>query len=140
MTSIEKNIIEETPYLKAELLENGQALLCTTKKDYIPMQYFQDSFRNMGEFIKKNPVKKFIFDKTSLRVFHQASMEWYHVVWKKEMALYGLKTYRKILPDLAYFKMNVNLGRELIKKNNPDFKFEDYDIQYCNSVQDALEK
>ena len=140
MTSHQTNIVLESTYLEVQYLENSQTLLCTTKKDYIPMQYFKEHFGDMGEFVKKNTVTKFIFDKTSLKVFHQASMEWYHTIWKKEMALYGLKKYRKILPDLAYFKMNVNLGRERIKKNNPDFRFEDYDIEYCNDVQTALQK
>ena len=102
------------------------------------MEDFQNHFNTIGNFIKKNKTVKFIFDKSSLKVFHQPSMEWYHTIWKKEMANYGLKSYRKILPNLQYFKMSVKIGKERIIKENPDFRFEDYDIQYYDTLKEAL--
>jgi hypothetical protein len=134
----EKIMISSSKFLEAVYSPSDNFIICTTKSEYIPMEDFQNHFNAIGSFIKKNKTVKFIFDKTSLKVFHQPSMEWYHTVWKKEMANYGLKSYRKILPNLQYFKMSVKIGKERIVKENPDFKFEDYDIQYYDTLKEAL--
>ncbi|MDX1904714.1 MAG: hypothetical protein SFU27_11195 [Thermonemataceae bacterium] len=138
MDANSKNCIVSSKFMEAVFLEEEQAILCKTLAEYVPMEEFQKKFDVMSEFIKRNAVKKFIFDKTSLKVFHQPSMEWYHIFWKKEMAQYGLKIYRKILPNLSYFKTSVKIGRERIMKEHPEFSFEAYDIQYCDTLEEAL--
>lgn len=134
-----KTIISSCKFLETVFLEPENVLICTSKAEYIPMGDFQKQFNSIGDFVKHHTVRRFIFDKRSLKVFHQPSMEWYHTIWKKEMASYGLTSYRKILPNLQYFRMSVKIGKERILKENPDFKFEDYDIQYCDSIEEAMQ-
>jgi len=134
-----KTLVSNCKFLETIFLESQNVLICTSKGEYIPIEDFQKQFNVIGDFVKQHKVTKFVFDKRSLKVFHQPSMEWYHTIWKKEMANYGLTVYRKILPNLQYFKMSVKIGRERIVKENPDFKFEDYDIQYCDSIEEAMQ-
>jgi hypothetical protein len=91
------------------------------------------------DFAEQNPVKKMILDKSPLRIFHQPSMEWYHVIWKENMYKKGLSVYRKILPDDNLFEESVKIGRERIIKENPGFNINKYDIQYCKNLQEALD-
>jgi hypothetical protein len=121
-----------------EYLPESQTIICQLKTEFINRQTFIELFGKMGDFIKNNPVKKFIFDKRSMKVFDQSSMDWYHVIWKPEMKKLGLKTYRKILPNDIIFKKSVELGRQKIAKDNPHFNFNDFDIQYCESIDEAL--
>lgn len=122
-------------YLKFE-----QTLICEAKAGYIPIEEFKRVFEEAGKIIKTHTIRKLIFDKRSLTTFHQGSMEWYHVVWKPKMLVYGLKTYRKLLPNDIFFQKSVEIGKTTITRNNPDFNSNDFDIQYCNSIAEALEK
>lgn len=115
-------------------------LICELLAEFTSRETFINLFTEMGEFIKKNDVKKLIFDKRNMRIFDQTSMVWYHVEWKPSMKKYGLSVYRKILPNDFIFEKSVELGRLKIAKENPDFKFEDFDIQYCKTVEEAMEK
>ncbi|TAG03290.1 MAG: hypothetical protein EAZ44_06230 [Cytophagia bacterium] len=115
-------------------------LICEVLAEFTSRENFINLFTEMGEFIKKNNVKKLIFDKRNMRIFDQTSMEWYHVEWKTSMKKYGLSVYRKILPNDFIFEKSVELGRLKIAKENPAFKFEDFDIQYCKTVEEAMEK
>lgn len=105
---------------------------------YIPIESFQEIFKAMGEIVVSNKITALIFDKRSLKVFHQPSMEWYFVEWKGEMAAHGLINHFKILPDDQVFKQSVKLGREQINKKHPHAKYRELNIQYANSVEEAL--
>lgn len=124
----------------AGLNETGDTMIVTATESYIPMQEFKEFFGKVGDYVKSNDVNKLIFDKSNLRTFHQPSMVWYHVEWKSVMAKYGLSTYRKILPDDKLFTKSVEVGRNKIKEEHPDFNFTDYDIQYVASVEEGLQK
>jgi hypothetical protein len=115
-------------------------LLCTCLKSYIPADIFKDTFEAIEHSLNGSPVKKMIFDKSNLSVFDQDSMQWYHVEWKPKMYKRGLKHHRKILPNDDFFRTSVQAGRKKIKNAYPEFNFEDYDIQYCQSVEEAIEK
>ncbi len=114
-------------------------LICELLVEFITKDNFVNLFTEMGEFIKKNHVKKMIFDKRNMRVFDQSSMEWYHIHWKPEMKKYGLNSYRKILPNDLIFETSVKLGKQKIAKENPNFKFEDFDIQYFKTLEESIE-
>ncbi|MCS6820389.1 MAG: hypothetical protein NZ551_00810 [Microscillaceae bacterium] len=127
-------------FADAYFLADKKTIVCKATTNYIPEKEFKELFGAIGEFIKTHRVEKLIFDKSKLTVFHQPSMVWYHIVWKAEMAIYGLLTYRKILPNDSFFRQSVKIGREKIKKEHPDFNFDKFDIQYCDSLEEALEK
>jgi hypothetical protein len=130
----------DNKFATVSLLPSAQILLCTLKVEYVPIENFQALFTEIGGIIKAERVKKMIFDKRSLKTFHQPSMTWYHTIWKEEMYLCGLKSYRKLLPNDTLFRKSVEIGREKIMRENPSFNFEKFDIVYCEKLEEAFEK
>ncbi|QHT70565.1 hypothetical protein GXP67_29895 [Rhodocytophaga rosea] len=114
--------------------------VCTVKVPYIPISDFKNLFNKTSELIKQEKITKFIFDKRKLTTFHQPSMEWYHMVWKEDMYKIGLKKHRKLLPNDKLFEQSVITGRKKIARENPDFSFDKFEILYCNSIEEAIEK
>lgn len=135
-----KTIIENRFAKVYTLDEAPQNIVCELLTAYIPEQNFKELFAEIADIVKKNAFKMhtLIFDKRSLTTFHQASMTWYHVEWKPEMLKYGLKHYRKILPKDNLFRKSVEIGRNKIATDYPTFDFQQYDIQYCENIEDAL--
>lgn len=115
-------------------------LLIEASAEYIPISNFKQLFTYAGEVIKESGLTRLIFDKRSMRVFDQPSMEWYFIDWKADMADHGLTIHRKILPDHFAFRESVKLGRKKIARENPDGKFNELDIRYSNSVEEALKE
>lgn len=135
------NLLLENRYAKVYTLEEKpDALICEALVVYIPEQNFKELFASIADFLKKSKsiIKTFVFDKRSLTTFHQASMTWYHIEWKPEMLKYGLQHYRKILPKDSLFRKSVEIGRGKITNEYPDFDWQKYDIQYCESIEEAL--
>ena len=60
-------------------------VICELLTDYVPIEDFKEIFTDIGELVKEGDFTKFIFDKRALRAFHQPTMEWYFIHWKKEM-------------------------------------------------------
>jgi hypothetical protein len=106
---------------------------------YIPIEEFQKVFEKVSELVKDSEINKLIFDKRALKVFHQPSMEWYFIEWKSDMYHYGLTRHRKLLPDDEIFRQSVKIGREKIFRENPDLNLEKLDIQYCDTLQEAID-
>ncbi len=131
--------LHEKKYGVIFLLKDYNTIICELTLDYVPIEKFKKIFGVLGEFIKEHKVEKFIFDKRHLQTFHQPSMEWYFLDWKKEMFEYGMKIHRKILPpgDL-WFKEAVLAGRVQIMANNPDNIIDQLDIQYRDSIEEAI--
>lgn len=135
------NLVSEKAFKSAQILRvasNPSIMIVEATSTYIPIEEFKQIFNYVGESAAKKPVTKLIFDKQKLTVFHQPSMEWYFVEWKEKMFDLGLKTHRKILPDNEVFKQSVKIGREKIKRDYPNGKFNEMDIQYSKSVEDAI--
>jgi hypothetical protein len=108
--------------------------------NYIPLEQFKEIFNFIGGLTSSKKIKKLIFDKRKLSVFHQPSMEWYFVEWKEKMFDAGLKTHRKILPKDDVFRQSVRIGRDKINKAYPDRKFNQMDIQYAETIEEAIAK
>ena len=119
--------------------ENG-IIMCVLKEAYIPIEKFKETFAEIGKLASQQGFNKFIFDKRSLRAFHQPSMEWYFIEWKKEVYGYGIDKHRKILPSEAWFKKMVQIAKSQILTDYPDNIVHLLDIQYCDSVEEALRK
>lgn len=114
--------------------------ILTVKSSYIPIVEFKELFNKISTLVKQERITKFIFDKRLMTTFHQPSMEWYHLNWKEDMYKIGLKSHRKLLPNDKLFEQSVITGRKKIARENPDFNFSKYDIVYCNSIEEAIEK
>jgi hypothetical protein len=97
------------------------------------------AFGQIGEIVKAGDFEKFIFDKRSLRAFHQPTMEWYFIFWKKEMLEYGVKTHRKILPTEKWFEKMVQIAKNQILQTYPDNIIDQLDIRYCDTIEEAIE-
>lgn len=108
--------------------------------NYIPLEPFKEIFNFIGELASKKGITKLIFDKRKLSVFHQPSMEWYFIEWKEKTFDLGLKAHRKILPVDDVFRQSVRIGREKIDKAYPTKKFQQMDIQYFDTVEEAIQK
>lgn len=128
----------EERYAKVFVNDEEGIIICELLTDYVPLEEFKNTFDKISEIIKGGSFRKFIFDKRALRAFHQPSMEWYFLVWKKEMFDYGVREHRKILPAEKWFEKMVIIAKEQIMKNNPDNIIGKLDIKYCASVEEAI--
>jgi len=120
------------------MVPQRSVLLCRITSAFINEEQYKELFIEVGKQMEQHNLKYLVFDKSALTVFHQPSMEWYHVIWKEEMTAKGVKGYYKILPDDAMFKNSVQVGKANIAKKFPSFDFEKHNIRYFNSVEEAL--
>lgn len=125
-------------YGKIYLVKNQNIAICEATERYVPIDKFMELFAKCSEVVKSHNVHHFIFDKRSLRSFHQPSMEWYFIEWKQDMLKVGLKRHYKILPDEAWFKKCVEAGRAQILEDYPESNLDQLTIAYVDSVQQAL--
>ena len=128
----------ETQFAKVYSLSDANVVICELKAEYIPIVHFQETFRQISQLVQSGINDKFIFDKRSLRAFHQPSMEWYYVEWKRDMLQLGLKKHRKILPDEAWFRKSVLIAKDQIYQRYPDHIINQLDIKYCNTLPEAI--
>ena len=136
--SFEKELIFDKKFVAAYYLKTERCIICEALSTYIPTTQFQEAFNELAVFISNNSVEKFIFDKRTLKVFDQNAMSWYHTEWKEQLLEKGLKTYRKLLPLDNLFRKSVEIGLQKIKTENPHFRFENYDIQYVENLEEAV--
>lgn len=127
-------------YGKVFVLPQEAIMICELTKGYVPIEEFKEIFQETISLIKKYQIKKFIFDKQHLTVFHQPSMEWYFITWKKEIYQSGLTIHRKILPqNKPFFAAAVEAGRAKIKEEYKDNIIDLLDIQYKASIEEAIQ-
>ena len=128
----------ETRFARVYSLKEEKIIICELKSEYVPIAHFKDTFYQISDLVKSGLNNKFIFDKRSLRAFHQPSMEWYYVEWKRDMLALGLKTHRKILPREAWFRKSVAIAKDQIHQHYPDNVVDQLDVKYCESVEEAI--
>ncbi len=138
--SYKYELVIDKDYGKVFLLPEKQILILELTKEYVPIEEFKEIFTETVPIIEKYKIKKFIFDKQNLRVFHQPSMEWYFVTWKADIYKLGLSVHRKILPqDQPAFNLAVEAGRAKILSEYKDTVIPLLDIQYKTNIKDAIE-
>lgn len=120
-------------------VDHPDTLVVQATAGYIPKTQFQEIFIGVGKLVAQLSIKKLVFDKRMLTVFHQPSMEWYFVVWKEQMFHHGLRVHRKLLPDDLAFRESVAMGRERIMRMFPTGKHHEMDIKYSETLEDAVE-
>ncbi|MDO8966201.1 MAG: hypothetical protein Q8S14_09505 [Algoriphagus sp.] len=128
----------EERYARVLVSAEKKIVICELLADYIPIEDFKEAFGQIGKIVKGGSFEKFIFDKRSLRAFHQPTMEWYFIHWKKDMLAYGLKTHRKILPAEKWFEKMVQIAKQQILETYPDNIIDQLDIQYCDTIEEAI--
>lgn len=117
---------------------NPKIAIVEATSTYIPIEQFKEIFNFIGKMVQNQGISKLIFDKRKLTVFHQPSMEWYFVEWKEQMFEFGLSVHRKILPQDEVFRQSVKIGREKIRNTYPNGKYTLMDIQYAESIDEAI--
>lgn len=125
----------------ADVYKQDDIIVCVCKSPYIPIEAFKNIFNGITKIVHKtNNFNKFVFDKRSLRSFHQPSMEWYFYDWKLQMLEeFGLKKHFKILPDQDWFKKCVEAGKhEIFQKYGVD-TFSGLEINYIDKIEDAFD-
>ena len=128
----------EGRYAKVYVDDSRGIIICKLLVDYVPIEDFKETFHKIATVVKNGPYHKFVFDKTSLRAFHQPSMEWYFLDWKKAMYFEGITVHRKILPPEKWFEKMVMIAKKQILENNPENIIENLDIKYCDSLEEAI--
>jgi hypothetical protein len=130
----------EEKYARVLINVEKKMVICELLADYIPIDDFKETFYRIGDLVKEGDFQKFIFDKRSLRAFHQPTMEWYFIHWKSEMLKYGVTKHRKILPSEKWFEKMVQIAKAQILQNYPENIIDQLDIQYCDSIEEAILK
>jgi hypothetical protein len=128
----------EQRYVKVWVNSARKTVICELLSDYVPIEDFKEAFGEIGKLVEAGDFEKFIFDKRALRAFHQPTMEWYFIHWKKEMLGYGVKTHRKILPAEKWFEKMVQIAKAQILTQYPDNIIDQLDIAYCDTVEEAI--
>lgn len=128
----------ETRFARVYCLEAEKCVICELKAEYVPIAHFKETFHKISDLVKSGLNAKFIFDKRALRAFHQPSMEWYYLVWKRDMLDHGLRKHRKILPAEAWFQKSVMIAKDQIHQHHPDNVIAQLDIRYCDTIEEAI--
>jgi hypothetical protein len=128
----------EQRYARVWFNRSRKTIICELLTDYVPIEDFKEAFLEIGELVKTGGFEKFIFDKRALRAFHQPTMEWYFIHWKKDMLGYGVKTHRKILPEEKWFEKMVQIAKAQILTQYPDNIIDQLDIAYCDTLEVAI--
>ena len=129
----------ETKNLRFEHLPERKAILATATGTFIPRAEFTEAFETLLSKLAEAPnADTLIFDKRPLRTFDQDSMVWYHVDWKERAYRNGIVHHIKLLPTDKTFRKSVEIGRQKIMDEHPDFDFARYDIRYLDSIEEAL--
>lgn len=132
-------LLEEFKHCDLYLVENKAVLIIKATDTYIPIEEFKQAFEKATSLVKDRQIKKVIFDKRRMRVFHQPSMEWYYKDWKEGLLGLGMSTHRKLLPDDEVFKKSVELGKAKINEKYPELRMSEMDIQYFDDLQEAID-
>ncbi|MBC7391662.1 MAG: hypothetical protein H7329_20880 [Opitutaceae bacterium] len=131
--------IYTSEFSRIYISKEHNSLLCEAINSYIPIKDFKETFLYCSGIVEKQKIEKFIFDKRALTSFHQPSMEWYFLVWKKEMLELGLAFHRKILPKEEWFRQCVHACKTQMLAVKEHQFLEKIDLLYFDSIQECLE-
>ncbi|REE01262.1 hypothetical protein [Marinoscillum furvescens] len=121
----------------AAVFTTSDEIACILKESYVPIDEFKKVFVQMVEIARGGSYHKFIFDKRALTTFHQPTMEWYFLHWKREMLQLGVSKHRKILPNLRWFEQAVAIARNPLLEQFSAEERSQLDIKYCNTLEEA---
>jgi len=125
-------------FVRALISEDKKIIICEARMSYIPIEEFKKTFHECSEIISAEGVSKFIFDKRELTSFHQPSMEWYFLTWKKDMLKLGLNQHRKVLPEKPWFRQCVEACKSQMLANADNTFLEAINLGYFDTVEDCI--
>lgn len=131
--------IFESEFARCYTSKSKGVIVCEMKVGYVPINNFKETFQVIADEVQEGGYSKFVFDKTSLRTFHQPSMKWYFTEWKTKMLAHGLHKHFKILPDIEWFKKSVEAARKPLLLQFPKDVLEQLRIEYFESVEQAVD-
>ncbi|WP_338769753.1 hypothetical protein WAF17_10480 [Bernardetia sp. ABR2-2B] len=135
----EVEILQQDEIANIYWIPKANTIVCEAVHEYMPQEDFKALFNTISNHVAKYRPINFVFDKRALKAFHQPSMEWYFTEWKSEMSkLHGLKRHRKLLPNITWFALAVKAGRAELAKKYPDGEFHNLDIQYKDTILEAI--
>ncbi len=131
-------LVQAFDYADMYLLKDQPILVIEATSTYIPVDEFKKIFTKATVMVQENEIRKVIFDKRTLQVFHQPSMEWYFTAWKEKLLDHGMKVHRKLLPNDFAFRQSVKIGRMRISEKYDNLRTDEMDIQYVESLEEAV--
>lgn len=133
-------LFQKNPLAEIHYHKDLQLAIVITIANFVPFQDFKALFVQVGEVVEKHSLRKILFDKRSLTIFHQPSMEWYYLEWKVQMLHHqGIREHGKILPKDDLFRKSVEKAREKIFIDNPTHPVHELKFAYFEDFQEALE-
>lgn len=133
-------LYQKNPLAEIHYHKDLQLALVVTTANFIPFQDFKSLFVKVGKVVEKHSLQKVLFDKRSLTIFHQPSMEWYYLEWKAQMLHYQwVMEHGKILPQDDLFRKSVEKARQKIFIENPTHPIHELKVVYYEDFQEALE-
>jgi hypothetical protein len=106
---------------------------------FIPMTDYQAALDKLSELVQQDKVQKLVVDAPKLVAYHQPSVEWSFVNWKKRMEPHGLRQYRYVLPDSGEYRRSLQDGLRKIGREHPDTGIDRLDLAYCRTLDEAVE-
>jgi hypothetical protein len=133
------NLVKELKSCKIYTSPLHEAVIICASSTYITIEDFKSALEEALQIIKANSIKKTVFDKRALKVFHQPSMQWYFTDWKERLYNLGVVKHIKILPDDFVFRSSVKIGRAQIDEQFPNALYHKTQIIYKDTLLQALE-
>ena len=132
-------LFESLPMANIYFHQASATALVVTTVNFIPMEPFKATFEKVSEAIEAHNLRRIVFDKRSLTIFHQPSMEWYYTIWKTMLCKEkGVKAHGKILPKDDPFRQSVHNARKKIlhDKGSPELQL--INITYFENFQELM--
>jgi|GEM_PF-7004584 len=128
-------------YATVSFIPASETAIVSIHGAFIPMTEYQQTLEKIGELVKQEKVHKLIVDARQLVAYHQPSVEWSFLNWKREMSTYGLNSYRYVVPNSGEYRKNLENGIQKIRRDHPDTDLLDrMDLAYCRSLEEAVEE
>ncbi|MGF1532453.1 MAG: hypothetical protein ACFCUI_02020 [Bernardetiaceae bacterium] len=147
MTPEDLKVIQERFTLKHEdevsriyTGNDSNVIICQMLQSYTEIDNFKAMLYKKAELIEQYGCDLFVFDKRSIRGFHQPSMEWYYLEWKPEMyRRFGLRVHRKLFTTETWFLKCIEAGRAEIKRRDPGSIVHTMDITIVDTIAQAID-
>ncbi len=128
-------------YATVSFMPANETAIVSIHGAFIPMTDYQQTLEKLGELVRQEKVHKLIVDAQQLVAYHQPSVEWSFLNWKREMRNHGLTSYRYVLPNGGEYRKNLENGIRKIRRDHPNMEVLDrMDLTYCHSLEEAVEE
>lgn len=127
-------------FAQLHFLPDVRKAMISTRSSYLPIDVFQTLLHQLEGLLALHEINGLVFDKRSLKIFHQPSMLWYYTQWKPAMLeKYGLSNHFKLLPKEAVFRQHVAIAKEeIFARHESALALQRLDIRYFETLEEAL--